>query len=233
MRTDMLTMLMKKDFKDMLKNMSILPVLLIGPFLAILMSKVVGNAHPADTLPMWVLYGIAMVGIMVPGMTVAEEKEKATLDSLLVSPATSNEIIVAKLLFSVITIVFVSLLTILPNGGLMGNQFLMWWGIVFGAVFFTQIGLIVGLFTKNQVAAGTFMTPAMLLFILLPMLMGIAPAFIKTIIQYSPSLNIMEISRAGMLSQGLPQVWKHILCLFAWNGVAYFFTRWGFRHQFR
>ena len=233
MRTNILMLLVKKDIKDLLKNMSILPILLIGPFLAILMSRITQSAPAADTLPMWILYGIAMVGIMIPGFTIAEEKEKATLDSLLVSPATSNEIILGKVIYTLLSIIIVSFLTIMPNGGLIGNQFMIWWGIVFGAVFFIQIGLIIGLFTKNQVSAGAYMTPAMLIFILLPMVSSIAPSFLKTIIEYSPSLNVMTLAHSGLVNQGLPEVWKHVLLLFGWNIIAFIFTRRGFKHQFQ
>ncbi len=81
MRFNMLVSLIKKDVKDLTKNMSILPIIILPPFIAFVYSFI--EDLPADKmLPMWILYGLAMVGLMLSGFTMAEEKEKKTLDSL-------------------------------------------------------------------------------------------------------------------------------------------------------
>ncbi|MCK4258456.1 MAG: ABC transporter permease [Halanaerobiales bacterium] len=232
MRFYMILSLLKKDLKDLMKNMSILPIIILPPFIAFIYSFI--QDIPKEVmLPMWVLYGLAMVGIMIPGFTLAEEKEKKTLDSLLVSPATYHEIVIGKILFSLIMVMFVSLLVLAPNGGITGNQFLVWLVVILGALLFIQLGLIIGFYTESQVSASAMISPMMLFFVLSPVFMAIVPEFLKNIFEYLPNISILESVRSGILGEGFGQVWKEILTLVVWNVIAYFFTQRGVRHQFK
>lgn len=231
MRFDMLLKLVKKEFKDIAKNASILPILLIAPFLSLIMTKL-EQAPKEYMLPIWIVYGLAMVGTMLPGFLTAEEKEKKTLDSLLVSPLSHNEVIVGKVIFTMVMICLVTILVLAPNGGFMGNQLWVWLAVILGGAFFIQVGLIIGLFTDSQVTAGAFLSPVMLFFVLTPMFMAVVPPFLRTMMEYLPSIAILEISGAGFLAKGFNEIWRELLILLGWNLVAFYITKLGIKRQF-
>lgn len=236
MRSHILRILVMKDLRDLCKNMSALPLVLMAPLLAFLYSKL---DIPGDMMfPIWVVYGIAMVGIMLPGMAVAEEKEKKTLDSLLVSPATPHEIIASKVIYTLLMICVVTILVILPYGNVVTNYWTLALASILCAIFFIQIGLIISLFTENQVSANAFMTPVMLIAVLSPILMAIFPAVIRKVLEYLPSLLLLKVLGADPGAGGAEAVatsgffWLEMLILLGWNVIAYFFTMWGIRRQF-
>lgn len=236
MRSYIIRILVMKDLRDLSKNMSILPLVLMAPLLAFLYSKL--DIPGGMMFPIWVVYGLAMVGIMLPGLAVAEEKEKKTLDSLLVSPATPHEIIASKVIYTLFIICLVTILVILPYGNVVTNYWNLIISSILCAIFFIQIGLIISLFTENQVSANAFMTPVMLIAVLSPILMSIFPAIIRKILQYFPSLLVLKILGAD-LGAGVDTsvttigfFWLEMLILVGWNVITYFFTMWGIRRQF-
>ncbi len=232
MRSQIISKLIIKDLRDLMKNPSILPIVVLAPFLAFIMTKLT-QGPKEQLLPMWIIYALAMVGVMIPGFLTAEEKEKGTLDSLLISPARHEEIIMGKVLFSLMIIIVDVFLVLAPNNGLTGNQVLLWFGVVLASVFFIQIGLIIGLFTNSQVAAGAISSPAMLFFFLTPMFAEVLPKVFQSMIEYLPSSSVTIMMRVSIQAGSFGEVIPSIISLVVWNIIAYVFTLMGIRRQFQ
>lgn len=231
MRWQIISKLMKNQLLDLRKNPSILPIVILPPFLALIMNML-NQAPQGILLPMWINYAVVLVGIMLPGILTAEEKEKGVLDSLLVSPARYLEIIISKILVALLIIIVDVLLVLIPNVGFGGNQLIIWLAVVLSSGFFIQVGLIIGLFTSSQVAAGAFSTPAMLFFFLVPMFSNVLPKVFKIVVEYLPSLALMEIAKTGIEAGSVSSNLIDFAALIIWNGIAFYFTKLGIKHQF-
>ncbi|NLA58415.1 MAG: ABC transporter permease [Firmicutes bacterium] len=114
----------------------------------------------ASLLPLWLTITAVMIGVMVLAGSFAEEKEKGTLDNIRISPATDGEILLGKGISGVLLVVMVSSIMLLLNkvklsGEAAAAAALI---IIFGAISFTAIGLLIGLHARSQSAARAIST---------------------------------------------------------------------------
>ena len=114
---------------------------------------------------------ITMTGIYCVSAVLAEEKEQHTLRVLMTSSVNGLEFFLGSLTPVVVMITAVNVL-IVPIAALSMSavQWSVYLGIsVLSAVTSAVIGMIFGIFAKNQVTAGTVTTPALLILMMIPM----------------------------------------------------------------
>lgn len=137
--------LIKHEIKDILKNPSIMTVILLPIF----MSKVITAAMDmagVETLllSIWILFAQVMVGIMLTGPNLIEEREGKTIDALLCSPLNFGQIVVGKgftiLLFSMLSQIFVFFI----NQGFQSSILPLLIPMLIGGIIFIEIGVIIG-----------------------------------------------------------------------------------------
>lgn len=157
--------LIKHDNRDLWRNTYIIPIL----FIPVLISVLINLAQPGTSalagIPFWLVYAQVLVGLMVVSSAMAEEKEKGTLQALLVTPATFTEIVIARSIFALVLTVIAQLLVLAFNGIWQGN---MVWLIILMFLLSTPyvaLGLVIGYHSPTQRAAGMLATPVMLLFL--------------------------------------------------------------------
>lgn len=118
--------------------------------LPIFMSKIIISVMDKNginfmLLSTWILFAQVMVGIMMTGPGLIEERESKTFDALLISPLGRGQIIVAKgltvLLFSVLSQTVVFLL----NQGFASELLLVFPYMLAGGILFVEVGMIIGL----------------------------------------------------------------------------------------
>ena len=169
------------------KNFIIMPIFAIGfTFIMKLVYGAVSGEGLNDmlramTLSYGALMNITMTGIYCVSAALAEEKEKHTLRVLMTSSVNGLEFFLGSLIPVVGMIVAVNAL-IVPIAGLSMNavQWAVYLGIsVLSAVTSAVIGMIFGIFAKNQVTAGTVTTPALLIFMMVPMFANINETLAK------------------------------------------------------
>ena len=132
------------------KNCIIMPLFAIGFTLVFrfLYQYVLGDGKMTDDLAAYVMslgvvMNIGMTGIYCTSLLLAEEKEKKTLRVLM-----------------------------MPVSGyrMTGNALLIYTGItVLSTLISTVIGMLVGIFAKDQVSTGTLITPVLLVLMFIPM----------------------------------------------------------------
>lgn len=96
-------------------------------------------------LSTWILFAEVMVGIMLTGPSLLEERESRTFDALLVSPLGRGQIILAKgatvLMFSLLAQCVVFLLNEGAHSGLLAALPYM----LAGGIIFVEVGMVIGL----------------------------------------------------------------------------------------
>jgi ABC-2 type transport system permease protein len=113
---------------------------------------------------------VGEVGTLVPAMLIAEEKEKKTLEVLMLSPAKPVEVFTGKGLLTLVTMLLFAVLVMLIAGTPGAAYPLILLSTILVSVTCIIIGMIVGLLAQNQMATGIIGLPVFLPFIMLPFL---------------------------------------------------------------
>ena len=159
------------------KNCIIMPLFSIGFTLLmkyLYSSMSTGASSPeylnAYVLGMGLVMNLGMCGIYCPSLLLAEEKEKNTLRVLMTSSVNSLEFFAGSVLPVFFITVLIHFLLIPISGFAMDGGQLGLFALVSVIASLTSciIGMILGIFAKNQVSAGTITTPVLLLLVMVP-----------------------------------------------------------------
>ena len=184
-----------KEAHDFKTNINILIMYLIPILLAYIYDNFIPGMPRGFALSFGSLFLVVMVGMYVPSMMIAEEKEKKTLEVLLLSPANSVEVFIGKGLLTFISIIVSFIILIAMFGGVGPDQMaVILVGGILTAVFCIQVGIIVGLLSKNQMATGVVGTPVYMALLLVPMLGSMGSPTLEKIAKVFPTIIIMICS---------------------------------------
>lgn len=162
------------------KNYIIMPIFSLG--FTFLMSVIYGKMAGDSAVPngyvaaLGMLMNISMMGIYCTAAGLAEEKEKNTLRTLMTSSVNGLEFFLGSFIPVVVMSEIVNILCVFIARFEMSPA---QWG-VYAAVtttvtaISTVVGMVFGIFTKNQISASTVTTPAILVFMMVPMFSGIS-----------------------------------------------------------
>ncbi|MDE7312882.1 MAG: ABC transporter permease [Eubacterium sp.] len=155
------------------------------------------------------LINISGIGVYCVSAALAEEKEKHTLRVLMTSSVNGLEFFLGSLLPFVGMMMAVNVvIAVVAEVAMTGVQWAAYLGVsLLSAVTSAVIGMIFGIFSKNQVTASTVTTPALLVFMMLPMfanlndLMGTVSGFLFTGVMQQTVMNI--VTKQEHLTDGL------------------------------
>lgn len=121
------------------------------------------------------IFNITLMGIYVTSAALAEEKEKNTLRTLMTSSVTGIEFFLGSILPITGMIMVINLLLLPVSGSTLGDINLLLYMFVTLIATLTSciIGMIMGIFAKNQVSASTITTPVLMIFIFIPTFAGL------------------------------------------------------------
>ena len=100
-------------------------------------------------IPFLVLMGIFFGGLMLPSTSLIEEKQKKTLDALIISPASVAEIYIAKGILGIVLSIFMGMAILLLNQALGANWGLLIGVLALGGIMAVELGLIAGSLIKD------------------------------------------------------------------------------------
>ncbi len=100
-------------------------------------------------LPLLVLMAVFVGGMFLPATSVINEKEKKTLEALVVTPTTIGDIFAAKGLLGVILSLFMGLVILLMNQAFGSEPLLLLLVLALGAIMAGEIGLLCGALIKD------------------------------------------------------------------------------------
>ncbi|MFW5984780.1 MAG: ABC transporter permease [Halanaerobiaceae bacterium] len=186
-----------KEAFDLRKNSSILVMFFLPVLLTIIWDRVIPDMPGNMSLGFGLLFLVVMVGMYVPSMLLAEEKEKKTLQVLLLSPASPADVIVGKGLITFLSIVVISILLLFIVGPTAGNMLIIFVATFMVSIFSITVGMMVGLLSPDQRSTGTIGLPVYLLLLLIPQLAAISEGgIINLLARFLPTsyyLRILEI----------------------------------------
>lgn len=138
--------LFKHESKDILGNPATVILIILPIFMAKIIITVVDKSGlDFMLLSTWILFAQVMVGIMITGPGLIEERESKTYDALLITPLSRGQIITAKagsvLVFSLLSQMIVYVL----NQGLTMDLLPSLLYMLLGGIIFVQVGIIIGL----------------------------------------------------------------------------------------
>jgi len=125
---------------------------------------------------------LAMTGAFVVPLLLVEEKEKHTMEFLLVSPATSQEVVMGKALTGLVYSAIGAVAMLILNHGWMGNWPMTILAVVLGALFMVGVGLLMGSMFQTTMQVNTWSSIFLLLLLL--------PTWF-TVIQIPPAVNFV------------------------------------------
>ena len=183
-----------KQLKETFKNKTILIQFLMMPILAVVME----NTITLDDMPEH--FFVKMFSVMFVGMApltcmsaiISEEKEKNTLRVLMMSNVKPFQYLIG-VGFYVWLMCMAGAMVFAVCGGYEGMDFCVFMLIMsVGILLSSLIGAVIGLFSKNQMAATSVTVPVMMVFSFLPML-SMFNESIKNIarITYSQQMSIL------------------------------------------
>ncbi|MGG3925357.1 ABC transporter permease [Metabacillus fastidiosus] len=174
--------ILMKDWKDLLKNSYIIFTLAMPLALAAWIGKIGQGDSAFATMP--ISLALVIAGAFIQAAMVAEEKEKNTLRGLMLSPATTTEILIGKSALSALMTILVIIGSILFSDFNMPSIPLFALSILFGLIIYIAIGTILGLLSRTVMETTIVGMPVLVVF-------GMG-SFIKTIIENEFILKIMS-----------------------------------------
>lgn len=211
--------LVTKEIRDFCKNPNVLVMLLFSLGVTIFYRKALGAREANGYLVAICLnMNITTIGCMVIAMLIAEEKEKNTLRTLMLSPLTVIEFIIGKFIITGIVIMitnivifFILKINIIYLPSIFIVSLLTTISILF-------VGAIIGLFSKDQMQTGIIGTPFYMILFIIPMFTNYKsyPDILKKIAYFLPTYHCSEFIYKIMNGQNFMAVKFNCLALVLW-----------------
>lgn len=185
---------------------------------------------------------ITIFSILLPAAALVREKERGTVEQLLVSPLTPFQIMLSKVLAMTVVILCATAVALFgvirPAFGVpIKGSVVLFFGLTALFVFSNAgMGLAAATLTRNQAQVGM-----MTLLVVAPMLLlsGLAapmeamPAWVRHLMVLSPLRYFVEITHGILLKgAGLSVLWDSVLAMALLGCGLFGFGLWQFRRQF-
>ena len=181
-----------KDYKEFTRNYAISSMILFPMIFAFL--------YRSDGEPQIVLYGflinftLAMLTSFVQAALISEEKERNTLRSLMMTPATMFDILIGKSLVVVIISIFVIALTTYIYGYSPTHIGALSLAYIISIVLYISLGTICGLYAKSIIEASLTIFPVLIIFTAGPFASMLEDKFsFLKLAEYLPSTQLIEL----------------------------------------
>jgi ABC-2 type transport system permease protein len=179
-------------------------------------------------------------GSLVSSATMVKEREAGTIEQLLMSPASTSEIIIAKIaplffLLCLMALFAITLMRLVFHVPFHGSFLLVAGGAALCLLSGIGIGTFIATFTRSAEQAqlsSFFVNPPMasLSGALTPM--EAMPHWMQPLTQFNPIYHFGVIARASMLKgSGITTLWPHFLALLVFTLVLVSLSVWRFRKQ--
>lgn len=198
----------QKDFKDFSRNMAVS----ITIFLPLLAAALYGRMG-IDTLQAhYMIFNMtfALVATYVQCCLIAEEKEKNTLRGLMLSPASTFEILGGKSLLSFVLTMGIIIFSAVLTEYRPANLVIVSAAIVLSSFFYIAVGTLLGLIAKSVMESSVIVLPVLGIFSFGSFVLPLAGKYpVLKVAEYLPSVQLIDIAEEvekGMgISAMLPQ----------------------------
>ncbi|WJE27990.1 ABC transporter permease [Bacillus cereus] len=205
----------RKEVQDFKTNSQSLIMMAMPIFFAMLYSRSDNFREVgASTL---ITMTLVLVGGFIQAMLIAEEKEKSTLRVLMLSPASSIEVLIGKSSLTGIITVAICFINLLILGELEGNIALLLFIFVLGTLMFTLIGTCIGLIAQNVPQTSTIGLPILMVFLIGDFIAGFVKNEVVTkIVEYLPTRHIGLAVSGVIKGEGFSAITSNLLNITIW-----------------
>lgn len=202
-----------KDYKEFSRNYAV-SIMLIIPILLAFFFRATGSSLPGAS---GFLFNTSFVLLtcFVQACLIAEEKERNTLRSLMMTPATTMDVLIGKsaLVFAM-SVVVLTIATI-TFGYEPTNMWAFVVAILLSIILYIAAGTICGLFSKTLLDASLSILPVALIFTGAPMAALLKDDYpILKVVDYLPSSQLVNLLETGSTEGSLL---KPLLIILAWT----------------
>jgi len=147
-------------------------------------------------LPTMVFYAVMIAALFLPAASLVDEREKRTLDAVLVTPTRMSDVLVGKGAFAVLLAVIMGLATLALNGAFVGQFWTMALILFIGSVMMALVGMALGLWARDittmytTIKAGGILIFLPVIFVLFPGLPQWIPKLVPTYYFLQPIYDI-------------------------------------------
>jgi ABC-2 type transport system permease protein len=152
-----------------------------------------------------VLLSVTLIGVGLAPHLMIEEKQTRTLDALLVSPARSSHVVIAKALAGLFYCLIAAAVVLVINANLVLHWGLAVAVVILGSLFAVSLGLLVGSLVgaKPVLPIWSMMVLTVLLLpLFLAIMRDLLPSVASTIVAWVPTATLARVLR-GSFSRGL------------------------------
>ncbi|KGR75566.1 ABC transporter permease [Ureibacillus sinduriensis] len=212
-----------KDYKEFSRNYAVSTMVLLPLIMAFIYNKTGVDSMQAYFLPI----NLAFVAVtsFVQCCLIAEEKERNTLRSLMLSPASLLDILLGKslLVFSITALTI--MLSIFLVGYNPANWLIIATALFLSAVFYIGLGTLCALFTKTILEASVAILPIMLIFSFGPFALQLSGTYpILQIAEWLPSAQIIILAVSIEHVFTATEILAPIILILVWSIIIWFFT---------
>src|SRR5690606_1455103 len=184
-----------KDYKEFSRNYAI-SVMILFPLLFAFMYRSDG-AEQATMYAFVINFSLAMLTRFVQACLIAEEKERNTLRSLMMTPASMLDVLIGKSALVFIISAAVLALSTYIFGYDTSNMIVLVAAIGISILLYTAVGTICGLYSKTLIEASLSIFPVLIIFTMGPFALVFEEdyPFVKVLL-YLPSSQLSELVAA-------------------------------------
>jgi len=160
-----------------------------------------------ENMALWLVMSLVTTGVYVVPTLLIEEKQSRTLNAVLVTPASYEELMLAKVGVGLVYGLLASGLILALNGGFEINAGLVIVAVVLGALMLVQVGLLLGGLFDDMVTLNTWSTLVMLVLMLPGMLYGLFTSglfrlgLLQWVVRLLPTHYLLEVVYAALSGQ--------------------------------
>ncbi|MDJ0959316.1 MAG: ABC transporter permease [Acidimicrobiia bacterium] len=108
-----------------------------------------GDPISVRLVPFITVYALLIAGVFLPSFSLADEREKRTLDALVVSPVRLSEVVVAKGILGFVLAIAMAVMTLWLNGALTAEILPLLIVLMVGGLLLVEVGLAYGTASKD------------------------------------------------------------------------------------
>lgn len=207
-----------KDYKEFSRNYAI-SISVLFPIILALLLRGAPTSLP-EAFGMVLNTSFVLLTCLVQASLIAEEKERNTLRSLMMTPATTMDVLIGKS-----TLVFVmSAISLAIATFIFGYEPVSLWAfvvaIILSIILYTAVGTICGLFSKTLLEASLSIIPVAMVFAAPPVATLLFGDFaIFKVLEYTPSVQLVHLLGISSTHFTTGDLLKSLLIILVWTVV--------------
>lgn len=170
-------------------------------------------------VPLLMIYAVAISAAFVPAASIVQEKEKGTINSVLVTPTTVNDFLAGKAGLGIVLGMATGIITLMLNNAFGSHPIALTVVLLIAALMMAEIGLILGIFAKDSNMLFALMKSGGIL-LFYPVVFYIWPNLPQWIAKISPTYWFLSpIFEVGVKDASFGDIWIQLVIALAWIAV--------------